>query len=216
MNQHPAEEGVSRDDLLASLLAADFEIGVVEPGRLLRQQTHRPIQEFVNQADGTRLVGLPQNGVDASIHRSLEAAGVPVLRAEQVVNDVQLLRVPPGTRPLGSMLHLVTRYQEVFEGVFYAVGGMQGRLLSELGGMYPPYGERVVDGVALAPMGSAGEPPQLLLTPPYNLGEPGDGVPEEFGLRIYWELADYGIADDVAERLAWQVVDGVRQTYYAA
>jgi hypothetical protein len=173
------------------------------------------MEEFFSPVDTARVVALPAGGMDSRVHGELVERGLPVLQRLREVNGVMLLRVPPGTRPLGSVLHQIAGDVHQFGVALLMAGEIQGQLLAQgFGGIQPVHGQRVLDRLAIAPMDAAGRSAQVLLAPPYYLGEPGDGTPADFAERIWHELVATELFDSAgAEYLASQAAEGVRRHY---
>jgi len=219
---HYGQEGVSgvsgHVDVLARLVADNVAMEPIDPGRQLLRGLPAPwpMEEFYSEADMARVVALPAGGEDGRTHGALAERGLPVLRPVREVNGVLLLRVPPGTRPLGAVLHQIAADVHQFGVALAMAGEIQGQLLArDFGGLQPAHGQRVVDRLAVAPMDEAGQAAQVLLVPPYYLGEPGQATPADFGERIWHELAATGLFDEYgADYLARQAAEGVRRVYH--
>lgn len=124
---------------------------------------------------------------------------------------MMFLRVPSGTRSVGSVLHLISEDRRFGVALFEA-GVIQGKLALEgLGIVKPGAGLRLLDRFAVAPMDEQGRNARVMMVPPYELG---DGAVAEFTQRVQSELAASGFFDEEGlQYLTEQTRLGIEQVY---
>lgn len=185
----------------------------VEPERCLLTgvPADRPMEEFFSEAAGGRTIALPTEGVDGRIHRKLADRGLPILRRFGAVNGLDLLRVPPGARTIGSVLHLIGEDLPHFGELLWRAGEIQGQLMATgFGVLNPDPRLRLLERLALVPAVEQ-QDPRVVLVPPYDFQQVGAPI---FNQRIYQELAVSGyFDDDTVHYLAEQARLGMEQGY---
>ncbi|HJQ09202.1 MAG TPA: hypothetical protein VJ836_07005 [Candidatus Saccharimonadales bacterium] len=168
-------------DILSVLSNAHVVMKPVEPTRALNVGTDS-IEEFYLPEAGTRMLAVHEESIHARRRTVLDEQGLPVFEVSTRVADVELWRVPVGTRPLASILHLIRNDVIKYGPLFRQVGAIRG-LLGDSGG--PPFGRDtfLMDRFAVAPERKG---TQVYFLPPYTLDpeQPSAVFAERFGEEL--------------------------------
>jgi hypothetical protein len=191
-------------DILTQLAAAHIQTNPVDPERCLLSSTpaDRPMEEFFSSDTG-RVIAMPLSGVDGVCHTELATLGLPVFRQIGDMGGIGLYHVPPGSRPLGSVVHLIGQDVAHFGTVMRQVGAIQGTLIAHGKGLLwsPDPSRRLLDRYAFVP-GGEDEGARLILVPPYDLAT--DEI-SAFDARLRQELAVSSVEPEHVHYLVEQV-----------
>lgn len=201
-------------DIAGALATAGMNVGpVAEARRVIPQlpETEGQVLEFFSSRAGARLLALPRQGVDRSIHDDLSAVGLPVLPRYpgNPSEDLDMLLVPRGAWALGRQLHNIrkdiTRYSDV---LWHATRSQVAQYEAGLGVMSPLGDLRAVDHFIFTPDIHTETGQKLYLVPPYT-NDPGR-TPLDFARGLITELQTSGaFSDKQIDYLTDVVLQGV-------
>ncbi|HSH55437.1 MAG TPA: hypothetical protein VK983_01265 [Candidatus Limnocylindrales bacterium] len=179
---------------------------LVSPG----QSPEAPqMEEFVSERLGGRYVAVHSDDPIAYKHAVLTEEGLPVLSSLYTENNLLLMHVPAGARPLASFANSIRRNPAVFAPVFQEVGETMGHIEQYGHGSLEPMPDyQVLDQFALVTDTSQARGGQVYMIPPYNFGE----LEKEEVLSVLGEelMATNVVLPEQAEYLIDQVREGWR------
>lgn len=169
LGEWPPGSGVP--DIWTSLAEAGVEMREVEASRrLLGSQApgRPPMAEFISPQD-VRLLAVLDDSPDAEMRTHLETLGISVPERLGQEGIVELWLIPPGTKTIGSVAHLIAANPQKYGGLLRAVGEAHRKAYeSEVGAVAPIEGVRMVDRFAFAPDVKSPNGIRVCLMPPYN------------------------------------------------
>jgi hypothetical protein len=188
LGEWPPGSGVP--DIWTSLAEAGVEMREVEASRRLighRIPGRPPTAEFISPQD-VRLLAVLDDSPDAAWRTRLEESNVPVPERLGHEGVVELWFIPPGTKTIGSVAHLIAANPQKYGGLLHAVGEAHRRAFeSEVGAVAPVEGVRMVDRFAFAPDVKSPNGIRVFLVPPYHFDP--ELARDGFAHTMYDELA---------------------------
>jgi len=178
----------------------------VDPAfELVHETAQEPLIEVIVGESKNRFIVAPQLGKTALVHARLSSAGLPLF-SDLHNSKLLMLSIPPGARPLGSMMAAVGRDPKRGAQLFSEAGKVVGDILSR--GMGLP-GASLLNQFAVVNDGIAPSGVAIRMVPPYEFD------PEQtlggFLNASYAELDLYGLKSRLIEDLVSNLAQGIDQ-----
>lgn len=130
------------------------------------------MEEFVSDTSATRYIAMSSDSEVAKRHTELMELRLPVLSGMYTSEQLLMLNVPAGSRPIAGYVHGIRRNPDSYGPIFEEMGAIIGGLTTKLGKTLTPSAEYpLLRQFAASASNETSSGGKVYLLPPYNLAD---------------------------------------------